>query len=185
MKTTIYRTGQMRVQTHEDEALQHWAEFDIRRPAGHVSRSEALFASPNLQGAHCWLFDGVILSSRGHSKKAIFNEITVESDTVLVYSIKAYHMVKEHYGKPSGEEITAIEAYWSTSMTLTEWMREVGEDSRGQWEVMIPESEVISSRTITYTELRGMYEEEGLDDETLNILDKYLRASLEAAEITV
>lgn len=181
MKTIIYRTGQMRVPTHRDYVLEHWAEFDSRRPEGHLSRSEVLFASPDLQGGHCWLYDGIVLSNRGHRNKAAFNEITVESDNVRVYCVSDFNMVGDFYGNPTPEQITGINNYWNTSMTLTEWIQKVGEDFYGQWEVLLPEHEVISSRVISYTELREMYEEEGMDDERLDKLAE-LRMTLEARE---
>jgi len=181
MITTIYRTGQMSVPTHRDDVLQHWAEFDARRPEGHLSRSEALFASPDLHGGHCWLYGGILLSTRGHCKNARFNEVTVESDNVRVYCVGDYSKVGFHYGNPTSEQISGINNYWKNSMTLTEWIQKIGEDYNGQWEVLLPESEIISSRIVTYTELREMYEEEGLGDYKLGDLDE-LQMALENGE---
>lgn len=183
MKTVIYRTGQMRVPTHHDYVLEHGAEFDSRRPEGHLSRSEALFAAPDIHGGHHWLYDGIALSNRGHRYKAVFNEITVESDNVRVYCVNNFNMVGDHYGNPTPEQITGISNYWNTSMTLTDWLEEVGQDLHGQWEVLLPKREVISSRAISYTELREMYEQEGMDDERMDELAE-LRMPLEASEIS-
>lgn len=184
METTIYRTGQMRVPTHHDYVLKHWAEFDTRRPEGHLSRSEVLFASPDLQGGHWWLHDGIVLSNRGHCHKAAFNEITVESDNVRVYSVDDYNRVRSHHGWPTPEQITGINKYWNSSMTLTVWLRELGEDPHGQWEVLLPVSEVISSRTLAYEEIRELYLEEGMEDEIMDKLAE-LRMTLEASEISL
>jgi hypothetical protein len=173
----------MRVPTHRDDVLQHWAEFDARRPEGHLSRREALFAAPDLHGGHCWLYEG-ILSFRGHYDNALFNEITVESDNVRVYCVGDYNRVGYHYGKPTNEQITGINNYWNNSITLTEWTQKVDGDWYGGWEVLLPESEVISSRTVTYTELRTMYEEKGLGDYKLGELDE-IQMALEKGEASL
>jgi hypothetical protein len=180
MITTIYRTGQMKVPVHRDDVLEHWAEFDARRPEGHVSRSEALFASPDIHGGHCWLYDGV-LSFRGHYKNALFNQITVESDNVRVYHVGIYNAVGYHYGNPTSEQISNISDYWQNSMTLTEWKQKVEGDWYGGWEILLPESEVISHRKLTYAELCEMYEEEGLGDYKMGEL-KELQMALQKSE---
>lgn len=172
MITTVYRTGQMRVPNHSDYVLEHWTEFEARRPEGHLSRSEVLFASPDLQGGHCWLYDGIVLSNRGHRYRTAFNEITVESDNVRVYSVDNYNSVGNHFGHPDREQIDYINAYWENSMTLTEWMRNVGEDYYGKWEILLPESEVIHSRVVPYAELWKMYIEEGMDDDRIDALEE-------------
>lgn len=166
MKTAIYRTGSMTVGAHTDDTLLHWDEFDDRRPVGHVSREEALYASPDLQGGHHWL--DFKANSGNH---LAFNEIIVESDNVRVYSVDDYNMVGDHNGWPSGEQIAAIESYWNTSLTLTEWLREVGEDPHGQWEILLPVSEVISSRSLAYEEIRELYIDNEMDDERLSDLE--------------
>lgn len=181
MITTIYRTGQMSIPVHRDYVLEHWAEFDSRRPEGHLSRSEVLYASPDLQGGHCWLYDGIVLSNRGHCKRTTFNEITVESDNVRVYCVSDYNMVGDFYGKPSREQIKGINNYWNSGMTLTEWNQKIGEDYYGQWEVLLTQSEIISSRVVPYEELREMYVEDGMDDERIDRLED-LRMTLEAGE---
>lgn len=107
----------------------------------------------------------------------VFNEIIVESDNVRVCSVDDYNMVGDHYGWPSGEQIDAINSYWDTSMSLTDWLREVGQDPHGQWEVLLPVHEVISSRVLTYEEIRELYLEEGLDDEIMDL--DYISAQLE------
>ena len=172
MKTTIYRTGQMNVPIHHDYVLGHWAEFDARRPEGQPSRSEVLFASPDLHGGHCWLYDGILSSTRGHYDNALFNEIVVESDKVRVYCIGDYNGVGEHRGNPTSEQIIGINNYWQNSKTLTEWVQKVDGDWYGGWEILLPESEVISSRTVTYAELGEMYKEQGLGDYKLGELDE-------------
>lgn len=182
METIIYRTGQMSVPTHDEWLLNHWAEFDVRRPEGHVRRSDVLFASPDIHGGHCWLYDG-ILSFRGHYDNALFSEITVESDNVRVYLVGDYNMVGEHRSNPTSEQIIGINNYWQNSMTLTEWMQKIDGDWYGGWEVLLPESEIISSRKVTYTELREMYEEEGMGDYKLGELDE-IKMALEANEIS-
>lgn len=169
---------------HRDDVLEHWAEFDARRPEGHISRSEALFASPDLQGGAHWLNDRAILTFNGHNRLIVFNEITVESDSVRVYCVNDYSTVGYHYGNPTREQITGIGNYWNSGMTLTEWMREIGEDHYGEWEALLPESEVISSRAIPYSELREMYKGEGMDDYRLERLDEELRTLLKANEVS-
>ena len=184
METAIYRTGQMRVPTHHDYVLKHWAEFDSRRPEGHLSRSEVLFASPDLQGGHYWLYDGIVLSNRGHRSKAVFNEIIVESDNVRVYSVDYYNKVRSHHGWPTGVQIAGINKYWNNSMTLTDWMQKVGEDPNGHWEVLLPKNEVISSRTLAYEEIRELYLGEGMEDEIMDRLAE-LRMTIEASETSL
>lgn len=183
MITTVYRTGQMRVPNHRDFVLEHWTEFESRRPEGHRSRSEVLFASPDLQGGHCWLYDGIVWSNRGHSEKTSFNEITVESDNVRVYNVDNYNNVGNHYGNPDREQIGYIHAYWENSMTLTEWNRKVGDDYSGKWEILLPESEVISSRVVPYAELWDMYIQHGMDDDRIDALES-VRHALEKSEVT-
>ena len=184
METTIYRTGQMRVPTHDEWLLNHWSEFDRRRPEGHPSRSEVLYASPDLHGGHCWLYDGILSSTRGHYKNALFNQVTVESDNVRVYCVGNYNTVGEHYSNLTSEQITGINNYWQNSMTLTEWKQKVGGDYYGGYEVLLPESEIISSRVLTYTELREMYEKERLEDYKLDELDE-IQMALEAGEASL
>jgi hypothetical protein len=152
MKTTIYRTGPMSIGQHDEDILQHWAEFDDRCPEGHVRRGTALFAAPDLSSGHYWLGTRASLG-----RPLIFNEITVESDNVRVYSVDDYNMVGEHYGSPSNSQIADIESYWNTSMTLTEWMQKVGEDPQGQWEVLLPVTEIIFSRVLPRTEIEELY----------------------------
>lgn len=180
METTIYRTGQMSVPSHGEDIFLHWAEFDMRRPAGHVSRINALFAAPDLQGAHEWLIYRAVRTAITDSKALAFNEITVESDNVLVYCIEDYDLVGPHYGNPSREQIAHIDNYWNNSMTLTQWIREVGEDPHGRWEVLLPENEIIKSRTLTYNELWEMYEGWGMDDERTEELETHVRAKLKS-----
>lgn len=169
METTIYRTGQMKVPVHLDSLLEYWDAFDSRRPEGHPSRSEVLYASPDLDGAHCWLFGGILLSSRGHEERAFFNEITVESDNVRVYCVTDYDMVGYIHENPTSEQIRHINNYWQNSMSLTEWFHKVGSDYSGRWEVLLKEEDILSSRIIPYDELMEIYEEEGM--ENCRILD--------------
>lgn len=166
MQTTIYRTGPMTVGVHDDDTLMHWDEFDDRRPEGYASREHSLYAAPDMQGGHHWLN----FKSRS-GDPLVFNEIIVESDNVRVYCVEDYNMVGDHHGWPSGEQIAAIEAYWNTSMTLTEWMKEVGEDPHGQWEVLLPVGEVISSRVLAYDEIRELYIDNNMEDERLYEFD--------------
>ncbi|MNR30005.1 hypothetical protein D3C85_1474300 [compost metagenome] len=112
---------------------------------------------------------------------ALFNEITVESDNVRVYCVGDYNRVGYHYGNPTNEQITGIKNYWQNSMTLTEWKQKESGDWYGGWEVLLPESEVISSRTVTYAELREMYKEHGLGDYKLGELDE-IQMALEKGE---
>jgi hypothetical protein len=171
----------MRVPVHRDDVLEHWAEFDARRPEGHLSRREALYASPDIHGGHCWLYDGILSPNRGHYDNALFNEITVESDNVRVYCVGDYNRVGYHYGNPTSEQIAGINNYWQNSMTLTEWKQKESGDWYGGWEVLLPESEVISSRIVTYAELREMYTEHGLGDYKLGELDE-IQMALEKSE---
>lgn len=184
MQTTIYRTGLMSASVHDEAVLQHWAEFDSRRPRGHISRSEALFASPDIQGGAYWLNDRAILTFNGHKRVIVFNEVTVESDNVRVYRVSDYSMVGYHYNSPTPEQITGINKYWNTSMTLTDWITEISEDYYGEWEVLLTESEVISSRVVPFPELREMYKKEEMDDYRLERLDEELRPLLEISEVS-
>ena len=173
MKTAIYRTGSMSVGVHSYDTLMHWEEFDDRRPVGHVSREESLFAAPDIQGGHHWM--GYV--SRKTERCFAFNEIIVESDNVRVYSVDDYNRVTDHGGYPYPSDIEYINSYWDTSMSLTDWLGEVGQDPHGQWEVLLPVSEVISSRTLTYEEIRELYLEEGMEDEIMDL--DYISSQLE------
>lgn len=177
MITTIYRTGNMVIPTSNDDLLTHWAEFDVRAPKGHTHRQDALYCAADIAGAHYWLnfaFNG------GHQLCLKFNEITVESDDVMVYSVEDYNEVQSIYGEPTQGQLEQIDAYWASAMTLTQWMREVGEDEQGQWEILLPVSAVISSRVLSYEELRDLYIEEGIEDERLTMeLDLNIKWALE------
>lgn len=183
MITTIYRTGQMTVANHDETVTQKWEKFDSRRPEGHVRRQESLFAAPDFPGAHKWLGNLFLAWQQGHYSTFLFNEITVESDNVHVYLVEHYERVcpccpggECDYGISSN-----IHSYWNTSMTLTQWISEIGEDPYGCWEVLLPEKEVISCRVLTYEEIRAMYIKEGMTDFRLEMLDKDIRPLLEEA----
>lgn len=157
MKTTIYRTGAMSIASHDDDTLKYWAEFDARCPDGHVYRSNVLFAAPDLYGGHYWLCRRAYL----RCKPLIFNEITVESDNVRVYRVNDYDRVGEHHGSPTRSQISNIESYWNNGITLTQWMKTVGKDPNGRWEILLPLSEVISSRIIPHDEIEELYVKNG------------------------
>ena len=184
METVIYRTGQMTVPIHNETLVQGWEGFDSRRPEGHVRRQESLFAGADLKCAHVWLGNLYLKWELGQDVTFLFNEITVESDNVRVYLV-------EHYEKSGGcpccpgecdyGTFSNIDSYWNTSMTLTQWIDEVGEDPCGHWEILLPEKEVISSRVLTYPQLREIYLEKEMDAWSLGILDEFIRPLLEEA----
>jgi hypothetical protein len=174
VETTIYRTGQMTVPSHQERLIHHWNEFDVRRPSGYVSRQEALFASPDLQGANYWLQD----RSFYRTQVAVFNEVIVDSDRVRVYDVREYDSVGfdwvgVHGGKPTSEDIAHMENYWNTSMTLTDWINDVKTDPEGHWEVLLPVSEIIYSRILSHSEMEELYIANDMDELSIHDL-KYI-----------
>lgn len=164
MQTAIYRTGLMEVGNHNEEVLEQWFPFDERRPVGHASRSHSLYAAPDLTGAHRWF------SFLYGARQFAFNEIIVESNNVMVYNVDDYDQVGEHYGNPTSAHLDAIDAYWNSGMTLTEWIHRVGVDEDGRWEILLPEKQVISSRTLSYDDMEELYIANGMDDDRLEFV---------------
>lgn len=173
MKVAIYRAGSLTVPEHNESLLEYWFGFDHQRPEGHQPRSTALFASPELLGAHHWLY------SRAHRENTPFYEITVESDNVRVYSVADYDRTGEfNHGSPSQRQLEIIDDYWNTSLTLTDWLHQVGYDELGEWEVLLPLSEIITARSLTFDELREKYEEEGFEYNVMEELEEDIRLKL-------
>lgn len=184
MQTTIYRTGLMQAGNHTDHVLKHWAEFDERRPEGQPSRKDALYASPDIAGAHYWLSNFFLAYEQNirPAKDFRFNAITVESDNVRVYRVDDYNRVGNQCdqketpcGVTSSIKQTSIDSYWNTSKTLTEWRDAALTDTFGSWEILLPEKEIISYKPLTYGELRELYLEQDIKDYRLNLLDKNFR----------
>ena len=169
----------MSVPTHSADVLRVWDEFDNARPVGHVSRREALFAAPEIHGAHRWLHNA-FLSERHQQKTFLFNAITVESDNVRVYSVLEYECGANQ--PDPVQRAKDIYDYWNTSMALTDWLGIWKQDYfSDSWEILLPEHEVISYEVLTYSQIRELYIQGNLGEHGLSQLDSILRPRLDAA----
>ncbi|MFS0885266.1 hypothetical protein [Aeromicrobium sp. 179-A 4D2 NHS] len=119
---------------------------DQHKPAGRVGRTEAIFASPTLEGVGRWV-RGNAFNTRIADVKV--REITVNADDVWVYSIDAWesasHSQVEH-AQDRGK--AGFETYWSSGMTLTDWLAD-GTLDAGEWECLLDPSLVLGVRPVS------------------------------------
>lgn len=132
-KARVYRAGLMdpAPDAGPAEAVTRAAQARNPRPVG---RAGSLFACPTMAGSVRW-----VLGNWPH-KETRLREITVDADTVFVYEVRAWERVEV-------EDVAAIDAYWATGMTLTDFLA-TGLDA-ADWEVLVGPEAVISWRNVS------------------------------------
>jgi hypothetical protein len=138
MKAKVYRSGTVEAPITRGVEADSYAAADAVRPAGRQGRTDGIFASPNLKGVTRWANANSSIARRADP---FVREITVDPDTVYVYSVLAWE--KASWGTGS------YESYWETGMTLTEWAKAGEFLDPTNWELLLGTDDVISSRPVS------------------------------------
>lgn len=138
MKAKVYRSGTVEAPTTRGVEADSYTAADAVKPAGRQGRTDGIFAAPNLKGVARWAHAN---SGIARCADPFVREITVDPDTVYVYSVKAWEKASWGTG--------GYEAYWETGMTLTEWMNVAEFMDPTNWELLLGADDVISSRPVS------------------------------------
>lgn len=140
MLTKVYRSGIVEAPKSRRLEAEIFARSDEARPADRQGRTDAIFASPSLKGVARW----VHASFSQWTQDPFVREITVESDSVYVYSVPAWEKVCWYNA--------SHESYWKTGITLTEYLelcRMMDYFNPAEWEILLSPADVLSVRDVT------------------------------------
>lgn len=138
MLTTVYRSGVVRAPVKRGSEADIFALADKHRPTNRQGRTKAIFASPSLKGVARWVHDNAETN-----QDPFVREITVESDTVHVYSVNAWEKVCW--------ENASYKSYWKTGVTLTEYLdlsSVLDYFDPTEWEILLNPSDILSVRDV-------------------------------------
>lgn len=138
MKTTVYRSGVVEAPTNRGAELAAYATADSVRPADRQGRNDCIFASPNLNGVARWAYSNSSIMSLADP---FVREITVDSDSVFVYSVNAWESCSVHDNN--------FEKYWATGVTLTEWLTNSESYDPSEWELLLNVADVITVKNVS------------------------------------
>jgi hypothetical protein len=140
MLTKVYRSGIVEAPKERGPEAKIFALSDDERPAGRQGRTDAIFASPSLKGVARW----VHASFSQWTQDPFVREITVESDSVYVYSIPAWEKVCWYNA--------SHDSYWKTGITLTEYLElssMMDYFNPTEWEILLSPADVLSVSDVT------------------------------------
>lgn len=138
MKAKVYRSGTVEAPTTRGVEADSYSAADAVKPAGRQGRTTGIFASPNLQGVARWAYAN---SSLVRNPDPFVREITVDADTVYVYSIPAWEKASWGTG--------GYENFWKTGITLTEWLANQDSHDPTEWELLLSESDIHSVKPVS------------------------------------
>lgn len=138
MLTKVYRSGIAQAPDKRRSEAEIFAAADKFRPASRQGRTKAIFASPSLKGVARWVHD-----NSETNQDPFVREITVESDSVYVYSVNAWEKVCW--------QNASYKSYWKTGMTLTEYLdlsSVLDYFDPTEWELLLRPSDILSVRDV-------------------------------------
>lgn len=138
MKAKVYRSGSVETPANRGVEADSYTAADAVKPVGRQGRTDGIFAAPNLAGVARWAHANTSLV---RCSDPFVREITVDPDTVYVYSVLAWE--KASWGT------AGYEAYWATGMTLTEWNAASELLDPTNWELLLGADDVISTRPVS------------------------------------
>lgn len=137
-KTYVYRSGPVQAPVERSCEAAQFAAVDAVRPAGSVSRTDAIFAAPTLTGATRWVRGNALAGAEDVKVR----QIAVDSDAVMVYSIDAWDRASTSFAREEH-----YYAYWASGMTLTDWLT-AGLDPE-EWEVLLDADDILGVRPVS------------------------------------
>ena len=137
-KALVYRSGPVQAPTERGRESDLFAAADAVRPAGHQSRTHAIFASPTLAGVTRWVRGNALVNAPDVRVRAI----TVNPDEVKVYSVVAWDRASTSFATDEHRR-----AFWDSGMTLTEWLAADNLDAT-EWELLLHADDVHSERMV-------------------------------------
>lgn len=138
MKAKVYRSGTVEAPAAHGVEAESYTIADALRPEGRQGRIGAIFASPNLQGVARWAYSKAGFIS---CIDPFVREITVDPDTVYVYSISAWERGSWRTGDYT--------EYWATGMTLTEWLKNEENYDPTDWELLLSPENVQAVKPVS------------------------------------
>lgn len=138
MKAKVYRSGTVEAPATRGVEADSYIAADAVKPAGRQGRMDGIFASPNLKGVARWARAN---SGIARCADPFVREITVDSDSVYVYSVNAWEKTSWSNG--------SYEAYWASGITLTEWLATAEFRDPTEWELLLGADDVISTRPVS------------------------------------
>jgi hypothetical protein len=144
MEVKVYRSGIVEAPAMRGGEARSFAEADALRPADRQGRTDGIFASPSLKGVARWahLNSGIV-----SYEDPFVREITVDPDTVFVYSVSAWERIRWNLG--------TYERYWATGHTLTEYLdtKDWKWRNDSEWELLLSADDIRSVREVPDEEL--------------------------------
>jgi len=136
---SVYRSGIPEAPINRGVEKESYRRADTYKPAERQGRMDGIFASPTLHGVTKWV--------RGNYFSKIpdvnVREIRVNPDTTYVYHIPTWERTSgkiEYDAELNLSQKEAIENYWNTGVTLTEWNTRFLNDPTidpGDWELLL------------------------------------------------
>jgi hypothetical protein len=138
MLTKVYRSGVVKAPRTRGIEARSFLQADNVRPIGRQGRETAIFASPDLNGVATWFYR----KSMMQGGDPFVREITVDSDSVYIYSVAAWN--ETHWNRAS------YDSYWESGITLTSYQtsakRKSGDSNR--WEILLGAADVLAVREV-------------------------------------
>lgn len=150
--TKIYRVGSLTPpESHFSDLNDLLETFDSYKPEGRQGRSGGVFASPDMSSHSKW-----ILGSQNNKHEEALNshEITVDENSVYVYSVESYEEASAYqgmYGFDSEKFKEKVQEFWDNGMTLADWKTWAKENNPepGSWEIIMPSSSIVSTKKLS------------------------------------
>lgn len=137
MLTKVYRSGNVAAPATRGVEAHSYLAADTVKPAGRQGRTDAIFAAPNLDGVLRWVRSGAFMDYLDPFAR----ELTVDPDTVHVYSFEAW--------EEASSWDSNYEKYWATGVTLTEWLANADSYDPREWELLLAATDIVSVKPVS------------------------------------
>lgn len=137
-EASVYRVGVPSPPKERKVENDAYRYADQYAPEGRWGRTEAVFATPVFGTVGRWS------NSLNQIEDQQVRELRVNPDEVYVYSIRAWERTW-YSGEYTERDIQKAKEYWSTGVTLSQWIREANKGhilDPEEWEVLIPEENI-------------------------------------------
>lgn len=151
-KARVYRNGDLTPSIHKGEVLAYSEKADAVKPDDdRAGRLGSLYASPSVEGVSRWVRGN--LSMGKHDRDFETYEISLNANTVYVYSIQAWEEFSWHGGEP--------EDYWESGVLLRDYLADPEKYNKDdEWEILFKKEDILSKRRVTKQRILNSIQDE-------------------------
>lgn len=155
-KMKVYRVGTLEApETYFEDLEKVLQDIDKFKPEERQGRFKGIFASPDFDSHSRWVLGN---SYNKHDGALDSHEITVDANSVYVYSVNDYEKassIQGIYGSDSEKFEEAAKNFWNGGITLSDWKvwAEENKPEAGSWEIIMSPEAMISTKKLSNREV--------------------------------